>query len=136
MFRRFMMYADAVSSGDRAGAEAVLSTFGPRACRPSPRAAAARILAERLRSMGLDVSEEVGMDGCGVDLAIRCGDGRPLGVELDSSVYGTGEGSRTRDCLRRRFLRARGWDVVRTWTPLIWRDADAEAGRLAGIARS
>ena len=136
MFRRFMMYADAVSSGDRAGAEAVLSTFGPRACRPSPKAAAARILAERLRSMGLDVSEEVGMDGCGVDLAIRCGDGRPLGVELDSSVYGTGEGSRTRDCLRRRFLRARGWDVVRTWTPLIWRDADAEAGRLAGIARS
>ena len=130
VFKRFMMYADAVSSGDLAKAEAVLSCFGVRERRPGPKATAVRIIEDRLRAIGSDVSSEVGIDGCGVDLVVRCENGRPLGIELDSSVYGTGEDSRSRDCLRRRFLRARGWDIVRLWTPMVWRNPSTEASRL------
>ncbi len=135
VFKRFMMYADAVSSGDRAEAEIVLSSFGVRENRPGPKATAARIVEDRLRALGMEVTSEIGIDGCGVDLAVRCDDGRALGIELDSSVYGTEEGSRSRDCLRRRFLRARGWNVVRLWTPMVWRNPDAEARRIANIVR-
>ncbi len=135
VFKRFMMYADAVSSGDSAQAEAVLSSFGVRENRPGPEATAARIVEERLKAMGVNVTSRVGMDGCGVDLAVRCEDGNALGIELDSSVYGNGDDARSRDCLRRRFLRARGWNVVRLWTPMVWRNPDIEAKRIANIVR-
>ena len=135
-FKRFMMYADAVSSGNREEAEAVLSSLGPKGSEGRRKAAAVRMIEERLRAAGLDVDSGLGADGCGIDLAVRCEGRRPLGIELDSSAYGTGEGPRSRDCLRRMFLRARGWDVARLWTPLVWRDPDGEARRLEEIARS
>jgi very-short-patch-repair endonuclease len=128
IFKRYVRYADAVSSGNREEAERILDSF---ACADESKSEAIEpaldILESRLKAAGLDVERNVGIGSHRIGLAIREDGNRILGVELDRTLYASDPDPRSRDCLRRRYLNSRGWNVMRVWTPLIWRDPDGIA---------
>jgi KaiC/GvpD/RAD55 family RecA-like ATPase len=132
LFKSFLRYADAVSSGDSAAAMEVLDSVGPAVAeRQGGGVCAAASLAEAaLRRAGFGVEHGVGTEGCVLDLAAVRDGRRVLGIEVDAEVYADGGDSRSRDCLRRRYLESRGWKVVRLWTAMMWRDSERECARI------
>ena len=138
LFKAFLRYADAVWSGDSDGAARILDSVGPAA--PERRScgmcAAASLAESALRRAGFGVERDVGAEGCVLDLvAVRDGR-RVLGIEVDEGLYASDPDSRTRDCLRRRYLESRGWRTVRLWIPMMWRDPEKECARIVKEAES
>ena len=137
LFKSFLRYADAVSSGDAAGAMKVLDSIGPAVTdRPGGgSSAAASLLESALRRAGFGVERDVGAEGCVLDLAAVRDGRRVLGIEVDAGLYAADGDSMARDCLRRRYLGSRGWKVSRLWTPMMWRDPEKECSRIVREAQ-
>ncbi len=84
-------------------------------------------VAEALRSLGLDVDEQVGAGSFRIDLAIR--DKREksryiMAIECDGATYHSAKTARDRDLLRHEILRAQGWKIHRLWSTDWFRDRE------------
>lgn len=120
LLRKYLEYAYCVSDGDSLGAKHVLSEFKP--CGDIPVTAArdgglADELCAALRERGIEADRNVGMGNYKLDLAVKNKRGEyALGVECDDSVLLADVSTRERDVMRGKFLRSRGWTLVRVWS--------------------
>ena len=90
-------------------------------------------IAAALEARGWSLVPQVGMAGYRIDVGVRDprSPGRFLaGVEADGAQYHAARTARDRDRLRQRMLEARGWRLVRVWSPDWWRDPEGVADRL------
>ena len=135
LLRLYLQYCFAISSGDRRTAEGILRSLHPDTVTRTvteDTAFSDRVY-NALRSKGLDVVRNVGVGSYTIDMAVRK-DGRfVLGIECDGRLYHSGMDTRERDWHMENYLRNRGWNLYRAWSPKWWKDADAEAERVAAI---
>ncbi len=91
-------------------------------------------VADKLRSLGHDVREEVTAGGKFVDLAVVDPE-RPgryiLGIECDGASYHGSRTARERDRLREQHLKELGWRLHRIWSTDWFRNPDRELKRAA-----
>lgn len=138
--KNYLTYAEAISSGDAAGAQRVLSGM----CRWRDSGSAERNLtadetcrqvASALRERGYVVDESVGQSHFRVDLAVRRGTDSVyrLGILVDTlSSYEQSE-PLERDMLRPRLLRNFGWRVTSVLAKDWFENADAELRRVLAM---
>lgn len=119
ILRKYIDYAYCVSDGDKSGAAAVLASFGGEAA-PTETCGADRLknrIFDALVARELKAEKDVGMGNYKLDLAIKNDGGAyVLGIECDDSALSRDISTRERDVMRRRFLIARGWSVMRVWS--------------------
>ena len=86
-------------------------------------------VADKLRSLGHDVREEVAAGGKFIDLAVVDPE-RPgkyiLGIECDGASYHSSRSARERDRLREKHLKELGWRLHRIWSTDWFRNPDRE----------
>ena len=89
-------------------------------------------VADKLRSLGHDVCEEVAAGGKFIDLAVvdpkRSGR-YVLGIECDGASYHSSRSARERDRLREQHLKDLGWRLHRIWSTDWFRNPDRELNR-------
>jgi very-short-patch-repair endonuclease len=89
-----------------------------------------RAIEEALTARGLAIERGVGRSEYRLDLAVREGDRRLLGVECDGPAYQGGATARDRDRLRRQVLESLGWRLHRLWSPSYIRQPQRELARI------
>lgn len=127
ILRKYLEYAYYVSDGDTDGAMRVLDSFkSDNAHVTDARSGGlADVLCAALQERGIDVERNVGMGNYKLDLAIKNSRGEyALGVECDDSVLQANASTRERDVMRGKFLRSRGWTLVRVWSSDWYDDPD------------
>ena len=86
-------------------------------------------VAQRLRSRGHDIENQVGSSGFFIDLAVR-DPSRPgryiLAIECDGAAYHSSRSARDRDRLRQQVLEGLGWKIHRIWSTDWFRNPDKE----------
>ena len=89
-------------------------------------------VADRLRSKGYEVHDEVSSSGFFVDIGIVDPD-RPgryiLGIECDGAAYHSSRSARERDRLRELVLSGLGWGLHRIWSTDWFNDPERELSR-------
>ncbi|MBR2431394.1 MAG: hypothetical protein IKB23_00575, partial [Clostridia bacterium] len=77
---------------------------------------------ERLEKLGYTVDLHLGNKNNHITLAIYDEklDRYLVGVELDSDAFAASKSAMERDVYKPRFLRARGWNVIRVWSRDFW----------------
>lgn len=88
---------------------------------------------KQLRSLGYEVTTQVGMSGYRIDLAIVDPNDPSkyiLGIECDGAMYHSSVNAKERDVYRQRFLESRGWTIERIWSRNWWRNPSAETERI------
>ncbi|MDR0523212.1 MAG: HRDC domain-containing protein [Candidatus Methanoplasma sp.] len=133
ILKRYLQYADAVSSGRKDLAESILSSFGDNKWKSTHVVGEAPV-AERVYSAlvrkGYTVERNVGIGGYQIDLAIKQDDRFILGIECDSHIYEMSDSTRERDYHRLKYLESRGWHIHRVWTPGMWKDPQREINNI------
>ena len=95
-------------------------------------------IAQSLEARGWELVPQVGYAGYRIDMGVvdPADPSRYLaGIEADGAMYHSARTARDRDRLRQRQLEAKGWTLLRVWSPDWWRDPDAVAERLDGALR-
>lgn len=90
-------------------------------------------IAAELEARGWQVDPQVGVSGYRIDLGVvhPQASGRYLAaIEADGRQFHSASTARERDRLRQRVLEAKGWTVLRVWSPDWWRDRERCASRL------
>ncbi len=93
-----------------------------------------KAVADRLRSLGHDVREEVASGGKFIDLAVVDPERRGryiLGIECDGASYHSSRSARDRDRLREQHLKDLGWRLHRIWSTDWFKHPDRELKRAA-----
>ncbi len=133
ILKKYLQYANAVSSGNRGLADSILHSFGDERWNAPEDYDAGRI-AERvynaLTRKGYTVERNVGIGGYQIDLAVKQNDRYILGIECDSRLYEMSSSTRERDYHRQKYLESRGWKIHRVWTPGMWKDPEKEIARI------
>ena len=127
ILRKYLDYAYCISSGDRAGAEQILSSFvdtGVPRTEARSSGLADKVFAA-LTSRGVDAERNVGMGSYKLDVAVKNAKGEyALGIECDDMLLGRDLKARERDIMRKKFLESRGWKLVRVWSNEWYDNAD------------
>ncbi|MEV4391208.1 DUF3320 domain-containing protein [Nonomuraea sp. NPDC049607] len=92
-----------------------------------------RTIAEVIRNWAYDVTEQVGIAGYRIDVAVKHPEdpGRyVLGIECDGRMYASSAVARDRDRLRDQVLRLLGWRTYRLWAADWYRDPRGAGLRL------
>ena len=139
ILKKYLQYADAISSGNRDLADSILHSFGDdrwvRTEEFNSGHIADKVYNALLRK-GYSVERNVGIGGYQIDLAVKQNDRYILGIECDSRLYEISESTRERDYHRQKYLESRGWKIHRVWTPGFWKNPDKEiAGIIDAIER-
>ncbi len=135
ILKKYLEYAFAISSGDKADAERILRSFGetfgiaPAAIETEY----ARRVAAALRERGYEIDEQVGIGGYRIDIAVKKNDTYVLGIECDGKLYSTKQSARERDYHRQKYLESRGWTIKRIWSIDWWRDPEHEIEQLCKL---
>ncbi|NLL94801.1 MAG: redoxin domain-containing protein [Thermoplasmatales archaeon] len=126
--KKYLVYAMAVSSGDRGAQKGVLASFGSTGATAAPPAEGSfeTQIRDALIERGYDATTDVGIGGYLVDVAVRHGGRYVMGIECDSRLYSGASTARERDYHRQKFLESRGWCVRRVWSHNWWNDPDTE----------
>ena len=136
--RDLKLFLDYADRGPKALAAATTMTEGSAA-----ESEFEQMVAERIRSAGYEVHQQVGCSGYRIDLAIvdPAAPGRYLlAVECDGATYHRAATARDRDKLRGLILQGLGWKLHRVWSIDWWHDREGEWTKLkaaiaaAGIA--
>lgn len=134
--KNYLRYAAAVSSGDLAGVERVLTELAIRRDVEQPADADADVvsqqIADALRGRGFIVEPQVGQSHFRCDLAIRRPDERRyrLAVLIDTPAYYAQTDLIERDLMRPQLLEDFGWKVERVLAKDWLQDAPAVLQRL------
>ncbi len=133
VLKKYLQYADAISSGNRELADTILHSFGDDRWKTAEEFDSGRI-ADRvfnaLTRKGYTVERNVGIGGYQIDLAVKQNDRYILGIECDSRLYELSSSTRERDYHRQKYLESRGWKIHRVWTPGMWKDPEKEVARI------
>ena len=139
ILKKYLQYADAISSGNRDLADAILHSFGDERWTETVEFNSGRIadkVYNALMRKGYTVERNVGIGGYQIDLAVKQNDRYILGIECDNRLYEMSESTRERDYHRQKYLESRGWKIHRVWTPGFWKNPDKEvAGIIDAIER-
>ena len=133
ILKKYLQYADAVSSGNRGLADSILHSFGDERWDTSEEFDSGKI-ADRVYNTlvrkGYSVERNVGIGGYQIDLAVKQNNRYILGIECDSRLYELSSSTRERDYHRQKYLESRGWKIHRVWTPGMWKDPEKEIARI------
>ncbi len=133
ILKKYLQYANAVSSGNRELADSILHSFGDDRWKTAEEFDSGRI-ADRVYNAlirkGYTVERNVGIGGYQIDLAVKQNDRFILGIECDSRLYELSTSTRERDYHRQKYLESRGWKIHRVWTPGMWKDPEKEISRI------
>lgn len=128
LFRSYLTYARAVSSGNRAEINAVLDGL----CPPSSSVRHAELtvpveqqIAAKLRALGYDVDTDLGSGTNRISVAVydKKKDRYVLGVQVDKLLYSNDETPLERDVYACRFLEQKGWNIMRVWSRDWWHNS-------------
>ncbi len=133
ILKKYLQYADAISSGNRGLADSILHSFGDDRWMTAEEYDSGKI-ADRVYNTlvrkGYSVERNVGIGGYQIDLAVKQNDRYILGIECDSRLYELSSSTRERDYHRQKYLESRGWKIHRVWTPGMWKNPDKEISRI------
>jgi len=139
ILKKYLQYADAVSSGNKELADTILHSFGDERWVEKEEFDSGRIadkVYNALLRKGYTVERNVGIGGYQIDMAVRQDDRYILGIECDSRLYELSGSTRERDYHRQKYLESRGWKIHRVWTPGFWKNPDKEiSGIIDAIER-
>jgi len=140
ILKKYLQYADAVSSGNKDLADSILHSFGDERWSEPEDVMSGRIadrVYDALIRKGYTVERNVGIGGYQIDMAIKQDDRFILGIECDSRLYEMSASTRERDYHRQKYLESRGWNIHRVWTPGFWKDPEKEVSNIVkSIERS
>ena len=140
ILKKYLQYADAISSGNRELADTILHSFGGERWVRTEEFDSGRIadkVYNALLRKGYTVERNVGIGGYQIDLAVKQNDRYILGIECDNRLYEMSDSTRERDYHRQKYLESRGWKIHRVWTPGFWKNQEKEvAGIIDAIERS
>lgn len=128
IFRKYLEYAEAVSSGNSEAAKLVLRSFGNTDTKSySYEDEFVFDAFKELSRRGLRVERSVGMGAYKIDIAVLDTQGNyRLGIECDANLYNRSHSARERDVHLRRYLADRGWKLYRLWSPNWWHGIESE----------
>ena len=127
LLKKYLMYVRAVSKSDDEEVRAILSELDTSESKPedsvmtSIRAVEEQIK-DRLVKLGYTVDLNLGNRNNRISLAIydEKTDKYLVGVELDRDAFLSSASSLERDVYKPRFLKARGWTILRVWCRDFW----------------
>ena len=134
ILKKYLQYAEAVSSGEKELAASILESFGDNRWKSTPPVPGESPITEKVYNAlvrkGYSVEKDVGIGGYQIDLAIKQENRYILGIECDSHIYEMSDSTRERDYHRQKYLESRGWHIHRVWTPGMWKDPQKEINNI------
>ena len=138
IFKKFLEYVRAVSSGRTKETELILETLRPRTNvnQSIPCGIAAQIKTA-LEKMGYTVEVNIGNNNYKIPLAIYDKSlGRFLvGIEFDYAAYNSSTSVLERDVSRIAFMESRGWTILRVWSRDYWLNPERVIARIDKAAK-
>ncbi|MCL2484112.1 MAG: AAA domain-containing protein, partial [Firmicutes bacterium] len=123
LFKKYLQYVQAVSSGNKKQADIILEGFRTQnqVARPSS-AGIANGIKEALEKQGWTVEADLGNAGYKLSLAIydKQLDRYLVGIECDDTAYHSSSSILERDVFRSKFMESRGWNILRIWSRDWW----------------
>ncbi len=139
ILKKYLQYAEAISSGNRELADTILHSFTEDRWVEQEDYDSGRIANKVYNALvrkGYSVERNVGIGGYQIDLAVKQDNRYILGIECDSRLYELSGSTRERDYHRQKYLESRGWKIHRVWTPGFWKNPDKEiSGIINAIER-
>ena len=122
LLKKYLIYARAVSSGNQAEVNAVLSTFSTNKKTVSPIGSYEEQIKNGLEALGYTVYTNLGNTSYKLSLGVYSKELSRfvLGIECDYSAYNSSDSVLERDVYRFKFLESRGWKIVRVWSRDWW----------------
>ncbi len=139
ILKKYLQYANAISSGDNESAKQILLSFGDSENN-------GRIISfdsefevqvyDALVEQGYNVETQVGIGGYSIDLAIKRDGKYILGIECDGRLYHSSKSARERDYHRQKYLESRGWRIHRIWSTNWWKNPKVEIQKIRVLVES
>lgn len=127
LLKKYLMYVRAVDKGDTEEIDAILSELDPSEAQAEDMITTSldsveEQIKEKLTKLGYKVDTRLGNRNSRISLAIydEKKDKYLVGVELDSDAFRASSSAMERDVYKPRFLKARGWNVIRVWCRDWW----------------
>ena len=138
LLKSYLQYSCAVSSGDTAAAESLLTSFGDTGAAGDLQFDSdfENQVYDALSARGLQVDTQVGVGGYRIDLAVRKDGKYVLGIECDGKLYHSSSSARERDFHRQNYLESRGWRIHRIWSTKWWKNPEGEIDRICAIVNA
>ncbi len=140
LLREYLAYTRAVSEGDYASVEAILSSLNPAEKAKESLITDVPKIEEQLRAqleeMGYTVHTGLGNKNNRISLAVydEKTDRYLVGVILDTDAFASSASSMERDVYKPKFLEARGWTLMRVWCRDFWFSPQKVAKTVAAMA--
>ena len=127
LLQKYLMYARAVSKGDREEADAILSELDSKEYAAPAKhytnlTSIEEKIKQKLEASGYRVDANLGNTNSRISLAVYDEelDRYLVGVELDSDAFTYSDSCIERDVCKPRFLESRGWNIIRVWSRDWW----------------
>ncbi len=139
ILKKYLQYAQAVSSDDNESAKQILLSFGDaedNGTSVSFDSDFENQVYDALVEKGYKVETQVGIGGYSIDLAIKRDGQYILGIECDGKLYHSSKSARERDYHRQKYLESRGWRIHRIWSTNWWRNPKSEIQKICTLVDS
>lgn len=127
LFRQYLAYVRAVSSGKKQEVKAILDALCPS---PAPAISTLDVppeyqIADKLEKLGYNVETDIGDGKNRISVAVydKKTDRYVLGIQLDRALFEGKETALERDVFASRFLEQKGWKLMRVWSRDWWHNA-------------
>lgn len=140
IFKKYLEYAAAVSRRDQETMRSILWSFiDPTLKKDDPGVSDElfrNMVKENLAKCGYEIETQVGVGGYRIDLAVKKDGKYLLGIECGSWADSKNIAVRERDYHRQKYLRARGWNIYRIWSPDWWKNPQREIEKVRSFIDS
>lgn len=140
IFKKYLEYVRAVSSGKSKEAQSILESFAPSIVTHKDNTShdASRELKTMLEKQGYIVEENLGSNNYKLSLAVydKRLDKFLVGIEFDDAAFNSSSNILERDVFRSAFLKSRGWQILRIWSRDFWIDPKKVVDRIVKVAKS
>ena len=128
LLREYLAYTRAVSDGDKASVNTILTGLSQGDSKSEPEYAITTVksieeqMKERIERAGYKVDIGLGNKNNRISLAVYddANDKYLVGVELDKDAFASSDSVMERDVYKPKFLEARGWTLMRVWCRDWW----------------
>lgn len=125
IFKSYLKYVRAVSNKSTKEVGYILDSFKPSLPSPKEEIVSNQLekeIKEELVKLGYSVETNLGNTNYKLSLAVydKKLDKYLLGIECDYSAYKSSDSILERDVYRNKFLKSRGWDIMRVWSRDWW----------------
>ncbi len=137
LFRSYLEYVRAVSSGNKEEADILLRSLCPDAeCDIKPfTVPVEKQIADKLNLLGYktEINLGEGLNRISVAVYDKRSDKYVLGIQLDRSVMNGKSTALERDVFAYRFLTQRGWKIMRVWSRDWWHDPNGVISDIVNV---